>query len=156
VVFGERLLDNYGGGVWHDIVYEKGAWIFHMLRQILGDQGFNEMQRRLLRDYSSHPLSNEDLRREAAALVPSTAPDHSLNEFFDTWVYGTGIPTLSLLRQELVLSGVDDDFAVNVPLNCQLADGKRVTRWIHAVSGANTVSSSSACKLPSHSDFLYR
>jgi hypothetical protein len=155
VVFGERLLDNYGGGVWHDIVYEKGAWIFHMLRQILGDQGFNEMQRRLLRDYSSRPISNDDLRREAAALVPSEMPDHSLNEFFDTWVYGTGIPALSLSRQELVLSGVDEDFAVNVPLDCQLADGKRVRKWIHAVSGSNAISTSRTCQLPSHGDFLY-
>jgi hypothetical protein len=155
VVFGERLLDNYGGGVWHDIVYEKGAWIFHMLRQILGDQGFNEMQRRLLRDYSSRPISNEDLRREAAALLPADVPDHSLNEFFDAWVYGTGIPALSLSGQELVLSDVDEDFAVNVPLDCQLADGKRVIRWIHAVNGSNVVSFSRACHLPSHSTFLY-
>jgi hypothetical protein len=155
VVFGERLLDNYGGGVWHDIVYDKGAWIFHMLRQILGDQRFTELQRRLLRDYSSGPISNEDLRREAAALVPAEVPDHSLNEFFDTWVYGTGIPSLSLSGQELVLSGVDEDFAVNVPLNCQLPDGKAVRRWIHAVSGSNAVPSSRACKLPSHAAFLY-
>ncbi len=154
VVFGERLLDNYGGGVWHDIVYEKGAWIFHMLRQILGDQGFNEMLRRLLRDYSSRPLSNEDLRREAAALAPPGVPDRSLNEFFDAWVYGTGIPALSLSGPDLVLSEVDEDFAVNVPLDCQVADGKRVRRWIHAVSGRNAVSSR-ACQLPSHSSFLY-
>ena len=155
VVFGERLLDNYGGGVWHDIVYEKGAWIFHMLRQILGDKGFTEMQRRLLRDYSSLPISNDDLRREAAALVPVEMPDRSLNEFFDTWVYGTGIPALSLSGQELVLSEVDDDFAVNVPLDCQLSDNKRVRRWIHAVSGGNAVSSSRSCQLPPHSSFLY-
>ena len=42
VTFGQRLLNNFGEGVWHDILYEKGTWIFHLLRVRMGDAGFHE------------------------------------------------------------------------------------------------------------------
>jgi hypothetical protein len=154
VVFGERLLNNYGIYAWHAILYEKGTWIFQMLRQRMGDAAFAELLRRLLHNHSVSPLGNEDLRREAAALMPAGAPDQNLNAFFETWVYGTGIPTLSITGQELMLSHVDDDYLVDVPLTCQGVDGKRLTRWLHASAGTNPLPGRN-CRIPDRDTFLY-
>ncbi len=122
--FGTRLADAGGMSVWHTITYEKGTWVMHMLRQRLGDEGFLNMQRRLLRDYAGHPISNEDFRKTAADFLPATnQPDKSLSLFFDTWVYGTGIPKLQMEGDDIEVSGVDDDFSLDVPLRCTAKGG---------------------------------
>jgi hypothetical protein len=154
VVFGERLLNNYGIPAWHAILYEKGTWIFQMLRQRMGQAAFAELLRHLLHNYSVLPLSNEDLRREAADLMPAETQDRSLNAFFDTWVYGTGIPALSITGQELMLSRVDDDYLVDVPLSCQGNDGKWATKWLHAGAGGTPLPSRN-CRIPDRDAFLY-
>ena len=46
--FGQRLLDNSGMPTWHLILYEKGAWVLHMLRRRLGDENFHKLQLRML------------------------------------------------------------------------------------------------------------
>ncbi len=154
VVFGERLLNNYGIAAWHAILYEKGTWIFQMLRQRMGQAAFADLLRRLLHNYSASPLSNEDLRREAAELMPAGVPDRSLNAFFDTWVYGTGIPALSIAGQELMLSRVDDDYLIDVPLSCQGNDAKWATKWLHASAGGTPLPSRN-CRIPDRDAFLY-
>ena len=67
--------------------------------------------------------------------------------FFDTWVYGTGIPTLAVstsmrgkapaidftvtVRQ----SDVPDDFVAETPLEIRPAGGgKPIVRWVHTSS----------------------
>jgi hypothetical protein len=160
VDFGERLLDNNGLEAWHLIVYEKGAWILHMLRKRLGDGSFEILQRRLLAQYASKPLNNEDLRRVAAELLPPKQPDRSLEAFFDTWVYGTGIPEMKLHAgaggYTLRLSGVDEDFTLEVPLRCNDANGRQEVRWVRALVGDNQVdvSKRESCQLPASNEFL--
>ena len=63
VDFGERLLDNNGMRAWHDIVYEKGAWILHMLRLRLGEDAFHTLQTRLLTEFQGKLISNDDFRQ---------------------------------------------------------------------------------------------
>lgn len=73
--------------VWDRIVYEKAAWIIHMLRWVMGDVGFFQ----LLLDYrAAHEFSNaatDDLVAAAEALYGS-----DLDWFFDQWVYEEGEP----------------------------------------------------------------
>ncbi|MBV8866312.1 MAG: hypothetical protein JO210_13045, partial [Acidobacteriaceae bacterium] len=156
--FGERLSDTYGPDTWHIILYEKGSWVMHMLRERLGSENFRQMQLRLLSEYSKRPLSNEDLRQLASNFVPAGQPDKTLASFFDTWVYGTGIPKLSLhvsgRNGSLTLSGVDDDFIAEVPLRCK---GIPIY-WVRAGAGSNPFQLppiASSCELPSPRDFLY-
>jgi aminopeptidase N len=162
VDFGVRLQHTADLLAWHTIVYEKGTWILHMLRQRLGDDGFAKMQVRLLREFASKPISNEDLRKIASEFVPSGGPDKSLTVFFDTWVYGTGIPTLRLQRTgrnlKLNVSAVDEDFAADVALHCTSRAGKESVRWVRVSSGTNDLELSpaaTACQLPSSNEFLY-
>lgn len=157
VDFGPRLLDNNGTLTWHVVLYEKGAWILHMLRRRLGDAAFTQMQVRLLKQFAAHPLTNEDFRKLLSDFVPAGQPDPSLSGFFDAWVYGTGIPQMTLERGDLHLSGVDEDFSVDVPLHCRSRGGQDTIKWVRATSGSNPLDLSPgvSCTLPSPDEFLY-
>ncbi len=157
VDFGERLIDTHGFSTWQIILYEKGSWILQMLRSRLGDANYRKLQIRMLQEYGKKPIGNEALRELASAFVPEGQPDKALSTFFETWIYGTGIPALSLHRSgrnlDLEMSGVDDDFLCDVPLRC----GQRV-HWVRANSGSNAIdmpNGASTCELPSLHDFLY-
>jgi hypothetical protein len=76
------------------MIYEKGAWAFHMLRMLMFDlqtrkeDRFTEMLRDFYHTYRGRAATTEDFRRhvERHAGVP-------MDWFFDAWVYGTDIPT---------------------------------------------------------------
>ena len=162
VDFGVRLLDTDGVGIWHRIVYEKGTWILHMLRLRLGEEGFRHMQLRLLQQFTVNPVSNEDFRRVASEFLPAGQPDKDLTSFFDTWVYGTGIPQIALARTgegpALEVSKVDEDFIADVPVRCRAKSGAMELLLVHASSGSNPIphrASGGACELPAYSGFLY-
>jgi peptidase M1-like protein len=158
VDFGQRLIDNFGLLTWQTIIYEKGSWILRMLSERLGAENFRKLQRRLLEEYKGSPLSNEQFREMASSFVPSAQPDKSLASFFDTWIYGTGIPTLSAHSTARSLtvevSGVADDFVIEIPMHCSGAN----TYWLRASTGSNSFelpTGISACELPQQRDFLY-
>ena len=158
VNFGERLISNFGFLTWQIILYEKGSWILRMLRERLGDANFHQMQQQLLRDYSTRPLANEEFRQVASRFLPAGAPDRRLEEFFDTWVYGTGVPALAFATSgrtmTIGVSGVPDDFMVNIPLHCK---GLGV-HWVKLNAGDNreiVPRGASSCELPSKEEILY-
>lgn len=76
--------------------YEKGAWVLHMLRFVLGDEAFY----RGLNDYfyaQRHHhgfVSTEDLR-----IALESASGQDLDGFFNQWVYGQGYPQFDLRWQ---------------------------------------------------------
>lgn len=158
VDFGARLFSDAGENIWHEIVYEKGSWVLHMLQQRLGEVRFRDLQRKLLTEYAGKPLTNEEFRSVASTFVPAGEPDRSLTRFFDTWVYGTGIPVLTLTHAgselRLKVEGVDESFTADVPLRCA---GDR-THWMMVDEGGNAAAFPGAggCSLPRESDFLYR
>lgn len=153
VDFGQRLLDNSGMQAWHLILYEKGAWILHMLRRRLGDEVSHQLQLRMLHEYASKPINNEDFRKLAQQFVPSDQADPTLSLFFEDWVYGTGIPKLALKQGVLTVSEVDDSYSADIPLRCS-----DQIHWIRASAGENTFEppkGSSSCSLPRETDYLY-
>lgn len=159
--FGMRLLNTAGLSAWQTITYEKGAWVLHMLRGRLGDSGFHKLQLAMLSEYAAKPISNEDFRLLASRFAPAGQHDRSLQDFFDAWVYGTGIPTLRLSgsgsNASLVMSGVDNEFTVDVPLACRSQSGNSETDWVHAETGDNqlNLAPGETCRLPAASEFLY-
>ena len=159
VDFGFRLLEAQGENVWHAIVYEKGTWILHMLRERMGEEGFQRMQVELLRQYAGKPITNENFRKAASAFIPAGQPDRDLQTFFEAWVYGTGLPAIRLNRSgsSLEVSNVDDAFTADLPLQCKSKQGA-VVKWMRVVSGSNPMPEGAAigsCRLPSTSDYLY-
>ncbi len=162
VDFGIRLFDSPGKDVWQTIIYEKGTWVLEMLQARLGADRWRQMQLKLLGQFTSQPLSNDEFRKLASTFVPKDQPDRDLKLFFDTWVYGTGIPRLRLRKTgrswDLEVSDVPEDFTVDVPLSCRgRGTAERVT-WVRATAGTNAVPTSEgaqACALPPLDQFLY-
>jgi hypothetical protein len=80
-------------GGYHVIVYEKGAWVFHMLRVLTMDLStlrsdrLMEALREYYATYRGGAASTDDFRRIAERHMG--AP---LNWFFDQWVHGSAIP----------------------------------------------------------------
>jgi hypothetical protein len=138
IVWGLRLATAELPAAWQAITYEKGPWILHMLRRRMGDAAFNKLLAELVRRFQSLPISTESFREVAAEFLPPGVKDRKLTAFFDTWVYGSGVPDLSLTfkTQGLALSGVvtqsgvGEEYSTEVPVEVTLRSGKTITHWV--------------------------
>ena len=141
IVWGFRLQNSQSPGAWQLITYEKGAWILHMLRRRMGDAAFMKLLAELERRFHLTPVSTEDVERLAVELM-GEGGKKTLGPFFESWVYGTGLPTLQLTHSAkgLVLTGTvrqtdaEEDFSVDVPIEIQLRNGKMMTHWVRTSS----------------------
>jgi aminopeptidase N len=147
ITWGYRLRENGQLDPWRAIIYGKGTWIIHMLRCRMGDEAFLRMLATLRKHYEYRTLSTEEFRAHASLFLPLGDPDPSLESFFDTWVYGTGIPTLEMatsvkgkapavtLTVTVRQSGAGEDFVAEVPVEIRTAPGvKPIVRWVHTSS----------------------
>lgn len=142
IVLGRRLRSAQQPDPYRVIVYEKGAWILHMLRAILGDEQFFEMLRRLCDEHRSQPLTTEGFRELAAGFVPARYHDRGLRGFFDQWVYGSGIPRIAVrwrqtskggrhtLTVEVAQSGVPEYFPLQVPVEIHTLPGRSLVKTV--------------------------
>jgi hypothetical protein len=73
------------------IGYDKSAMVFHMIRQLIGEEAFWGSLRDLYRDRLFRPTSWADLQRAF-----EIRGKQSLQDFFDQWVYRKGAPRFSL------------------------------------------------------------
>lgn len=90
VWMGHRL-----GNAYNTVVYEKGAWVLHMIRNLMLDlktmkeDRFFEMMRDFYATYRGREASTEDFQ----AMVEKHMDSTDMSWFFDQWIYGTAIPT---------------------------------------------------------------
>lgn len=145
VVQGRRLENSNNPNAWSAIAYGKGAWILHMLRRRLGDEAFLRMLAELRRRYEWKRIDTEQFRLLCAGFLPPHSADPKLENFFEQWVYGTGIPTLKMsyavkgkpgawkLTGTVTQSDVPDDFSVSVPVEVQTA-GSRIVKLLETGS----------------------
>jgi hypothetical protein len=133
---GERLVMFKNPRAYQMVVYRKGGYVLHMLRALMwdpkeGDKYFREMMQDFVATYMNRNASTEDF---AAIVQKHMRPaldmgDHTINWFFNQWVYGTAVPkykfdyTLTpqadgktLLKGSLTQSEVTPEFAMFVPL----------------------------------------
>jgi hypothetical protein len=75
--------------VYRAIVYDKGAYVLHMLRGIVGEEAFRKGVRGLQEQHRFGKVGTADLQ---AALQEASGRD--LRPYFDAWVYGTALPQL--------------------------------------------------------------
>lgn len=153
ITLGYRLAASDSQDTWHQIIYDKGTWIFHMLRRRLGDDRFLQMLAELRRRYDSHPVSTADLRALVKEHLPPRVRPSTVDDFFENWVYSTGIPELKMsysvkgaapsvrLGGKIEQSGVDDDFSVEVPVEIQFARAPSQTIWVQVSNAGATFSS---------------
>lgn len=136
VIEGRRLESSNNPNAWNTVAYGKGAWIIHMLRRRMGDARFMKMLAELRRRYEWKTVDTDQFRLLCAEFLPKGSPDSTLENFFDEWVYGTGVPSLKLtysvkgkpaawrLTGTVTQSDVPNDFSVTVPVEIQTGRGK--------------------------------
>ncbi len=146
LVQGARLETLSNPNAWSTIIYGKGTWVIHMLRRRMGDAQFMKMLAELRKRYEWKTVNTEEFRLLCAEFLPPQSPDPKLEDFFDQWVYGTGIPTLKIkysvtgkvgnyqLKGTITQTDVPDDFSVLVPVEIQTGRGKPVLKQIRSGS----------------------
>ncbi len=72
----------------YSMVYQKGAWVLHMLRNVLGDELFFSSLAAYRDEYQFRTASTEDFQG-----IVEEVWGHDLEWFFDQWIYGIGRPS---------------------------------------------------------------
>jgi len=143
---GARLDSSKSPDGYEQVVYSKGSWIMHMLREMLRQPGsknpdarFTALLQTLVSKYSYRALSTDDLRREVeAVMTPSMDLEggHSMEWFFEEWVRGTGIPHYRVeftsrraengyvIRGKIFQMDVPRSFIASVPLYTNTSAGR--------------------------------
>ena len=145
------------------IMYGKGTWVIHMLRELMREPGspdpdakFRELLQSVLKEYKFQPLTTADFQR-AVQKHMSAAMDiegtHRMDWFFDEWVYGTDVPRYKFdyqlipeadgkvrLKATLTQSEVSDAFLMSVPIYMEL-DAGRIARLGTVVMKGNSTNS---------------
>ena len=73
------------------IMYAKGAFVFKLLRDTLGEQKFNQLLRNFLQKYRGKNASIYDFEQLATQVA-----GENMRYFFARWVEGTGVPAFDL------------------------------------------------------------
>ncbi|MHB1686073.1 MAG: M1 family metallopeptidase [Ignavibacteriaceae bacterium] len=88
-----KFRDNFYGTVYNpkdlfgQTVYEKGAWVLHMLRHEVGDSTFFKILRSYYQTYKYKNASTQDFKD-----ICEKVSGKNLSQFFNQWVFdGTGI-----------------------------------------------------------------
>lgn len=133
VTLGARLTSSKFPDGYETIAYERGAWLFHMLRTMMreadqkngthrppladsSDEPFLQALRALREQYQAKPVTTADLIRIFAEHLPPSAwhdGKRSLDWFYEGWVNGTAIPQFEMhglkfrdLNNSTVVTGV--------------------------------------------------
>lgn len=93
------------GRAFRAIVYNKGAMVLHMLRQLVGDDAFFSGIRRFYLSSRFRKVGSEDFR-----FAMEEATGRNLGRFFERWVYAATLPDLTFTSR--VESKADGQVAV--------------------------------------------
>lgn len=149
IILGRRLRTSKLPEAYRVIVYEKGAWILHMLRGITGDENFFAMLRQLCEQSSGEPVTTEQFQALAARFVPDGYIDAELSDFFDQWVHGTGIPRIAVewdqtarggrhqFEMRVTQTGVPEYFPLQVPVEVHTLPGRSLVKTVSVGDGAD-------------------
>jgi hypothetical protein len=129
------------------IVYQKGAWVLHMLRilmldlKTMNEDRFSAVMREFYAKYDGKRASTEDFRK-----VVEKHAGTEMGWFFDQWVYGAQIPTYRVayrtepaengqyrVKLRVEQQGVPENFQMYVPVTLDL--GKQTARVRVKVKG---------------------
>ena len=114
------------------VIYNKGAIVIHMLRQLMGDEAFFGGLREFYRESRFTKVGTDDLRRHLEA-----SSGQPLDRFFERWVYNSSLPKLTFTwkvettpeGQAAVLHFEQGDEVFDMPavVTLQFADRREVT-----------------------------
>jgi len=145
---GNRLNSSKSPFGFEEVIYSKGSWVIHMLREMLRQPGakdpdarFVALLRTISTKYAYRAFSTDDLQHEVeAAMTPAMDLEggRSMEWFFEQWVRGTGIPHYrvefstshtdkgEVVHGKLFQTGVPRSFITSVPIYANNASGHNV------------------------------
>ena len=143
---GYRTSSSSTRGDYSLIVYRKGAWVLHMLRNMLIDlKTMNEDRfMNLMKDFYTTYLHKQASTQDFQKIVEKHA-GMDMEWFFKQWVYGTDIPTYKFAyKSEKTPEGkykvmcrveqldVPVDFQMIVPLHIEFSEGRyyKLKIWV--------------------------
>ena len=146
LTWGYRLESARDPETWRTITYEKGAWIFHMLRRRLGDEKFLAMLSQFRKRFEYKSVTTQDLQNLVKEYAVSS---EAVDGFFDSWVRSTGIPAVrvrysttgkapsvrvsgAVTYEQSPQRGVSSDFAAEIPLEITLPNGQQRIEWVRS------------------------
>jgi hypothetical protein len=160
VTMGTRLSSSKSPDAYDVVVYSKGAWIFHMLREMLREPSSRDQDARfvallhsVVTKYAQKPFSTEQLQKEVEAIMTPKMDlegGRSMEWFFEEFVRGTGVPHYKVeftarktekgyqVRGKLLQSGVPHSFIAPVPIYISLAAGRSVFLGTVVAAGEET------------------
>ncbi len=155
IALGSRVRDGASDndpGAYNTFVYFKGAWVLHMLRNLMLDlntmneDAFMQTMRTFYTSYKNRTASTADFQRTVESVV-----GRDMTWFFEQWVYGNKIPTYTwawrseqqadgTYKNQLRIkqSGVPESFMMFIPIKVTLDDGT-MTRYRVQMSGGQAV-----------------
>jgi hypothetical protein len=167
---GFRLQTEHSPYAYRALVYEKGAYVLHMLRMLMWDGADKIPDRRfmaMMHDYASSyagkQASTADFQRVVERhMVPAmnAGGDGKMDWFFRQWVYGTEAPhyvaDLHLesagaevrIKGRITQEGVADDFRALVPIYLAFDKGQFVRVGLLPMVGRASVPVDVALKPP--------
>jgi hypothetical protein len=164
---GRRLDSARNDEAYDAVVYRKGGYVLHMLRQMMydpkqGDKPFIDMMHDFVSQYMNRNASTESFQRVAEQHVKPNfdmTGDGKLDWFFYEWVYRIAVPRYKfdytvteadggkwLLKATLTQSEVTPDFMMPVPIYLDF-DGQ-ISRLGTINMKGNTTNSSLQVMLP--------
>jgi aminopeptidase N len=153
------------------MIYSKGAFVVHMLRMMMYEEGrpdpdapFKAMMSDFVKTWSGRNPSTDDFKAIAEKHITrdmNLAGDGKLDYFFNQWVYGIDIPALGAkleatdigggkykIAGTITQSGVPPEFRSRVPIYLDLGNDRLGRLGSIAIAGSNTVKVSVDVALP--------
>ncbi len=150
---GTRLSSSKSPIDYNILVYEKGAYVIHMLRMMMrdlkkeNDDRFFAMIKDYVRTYTWKNATTEGFRQ-----IVEKHMGQDMKWFFDQWVYGTAIPTYRfkwhteqgkdgklLLIMEVQQSGVPEGFKMPVPVLIEFGKDQYAFIRVNVDKSSNTL-----------------
>jgi hypothetical protein len=157
---GSRLTSSRSPNGFEEVIYGKGAWVIHMLREMLRQPGGKNPDARFIAllhtldtKYAYRALSTADLQHEVEAVMTpgmDLEGGHSMEWFFEQWTRGIGIPHYRvqfsvhhsekgyLVRGRLFQEGVPRSFLAPVPLYANTGAGHPTPLGVVTAAGPET------------------
>jgi hypothetical protein len=168
---GFRLATSRSPGAARAMLYSKGAYVVHMLRMMMRedrvpdpDRLFKAMMQDFVKSWSGKNPSTDDFQAVAERHMTrgtNLAGDGKLTYFFNQWVHGTAVPTLSSDLQvtdlgqrkyrisgTITQAGVTEGFRTPVPIYLDFGDEKIERLGLLPLSGPVTQKVSVEIELP--------
>lgn len=152
VWLGYRTQSSETEGDYWLIIYKKGAWVLHMLRNMLSDlntmneDAFTNMLREFFSTYYGRKANTDDFKRTTEKYTKQ-----DMSWFFNQFVYGTDIPNYKFSYKsektedgkyrvicKVIQEGVPDNFRMYIPIKIILS-GDRFARLRLEVKEKETI-----------------